>query len=241
MRKAILMAIAAAAASAGCESRAQDGSGGPAVQRSYQVGSFDRVEVAGPYDVRIRTGGAPSVSASGPQELVERLVVEVKDGRLLIHPRKERNGFNWSSRKGTATVDVSAPALRGAAIAGSGGIRVDRVTGGRFDGSIAGSGDLSVDALEVQELGLSIAGSGDVRAAAGRTVRADYSIAGSGNINAESIQADTAKVSIAGSGSVHGRATQTADVSIMGSGDVNLTGGARCSVSKVGSGRANCS
>ena len=239
MRKVILMAIAAAAASAGCESRAQDG--GAAVQRSYQVGSFDRVEVAGPYEVRVRTGAAPAVSASGRQELIERLVVEVRDGKLLIHLRRERGGFNWSSRNGTATVEVSAPALRGASVAGSGGMSVDRVSGGRFDASIAGSGDLSVESLDVQELGLSIAGSGDLRAASGRANKADYSIAGSGNINARGIQAQTASVSIAGSGSVHGQAAQTADVAIMGSGDVNLTGGARCNVSKVGSGRASCS
>ncbi|HEU5482774.1 MAG TPA: hypothetical protein VFU80_06770, partial [Sphingomicrobium sp.] len=73
MHKAVLIGIAAAAtASAGCgQTRAEDG--GPTVQRGYQVGPFEGIEVAGPYEVAVRTGAAPSVSASGPEKLIDRL------------------------------------------------------------------------------------------------------------------------------------------------------------------------
>ena len=240
MRKAVLIGIAAAVAASGCgQSRAEDG--GPTVQRSFQVGGFERIEVAGPYDVRVRTGSAPSVSASGPEKLMDRLVVEVKDGRLLIHPRKDKRMFNWSSIRGTATIDVTVPMLSGASIAGSGEITVDRISGERFDGSVAGSGDLALDSLQVQALKLSIAGSGDVHARSGEAQSVDYSIAGSGDIDASGVRAGTAAISIAGSGSINGQANGTASVSIMGSGDVELTGGAKCTVSKAGSGNVRCS
>lgn len=240
MRKAILIGIAAAAAAGGCaQSRAQDS--GPTVQRTFQVSGFERIEVAGPYDVRVRTGSAPSVSGSGPQELMDRLVVEVRGDRLLIHPRKQRGPSNWNSTRGTATIEVTVPMLRAAAIAGSGEMSVDSVSGDRFDGSVAGSGDLNVDSLQVQALKLSIAGSGDVRARSGQAQSADYSIAGSGDIDASGVRSGTAALSIAGSGSINGQATGTAAVSIMGSGDVALTGGAKCSVSKAGSGKVRCS
>jgi hypothetical protein len=242
MRNGILIGVAAAAvASAGCgKSHAEDG--GPMVQRSYQVGAFERIEVAGPYDVEVRTGSAPSVSASGPEKLLERLIVEVKDGELLIHPQEHRGFFNmgWGSH-GTAKVQVTVPMLRGAGIAGSGGITIDKVQGASFDGSVAGSGDLNVDALQVESLKLSIGGSGDVRARSGQARSADYSIAGSGGIDARGVRAESADISIAGSGSINGQATGTADVSIMGSGDVVLTGGAKCSISKAGSGDVRCS
>jgi len=241
MRKALLIGIAAAAtATAGCgHSRAEDG--GPTVQRSYQVGAFERIEVAGPYDVEVRTGGKVSVSASGSEKLLERTIVEVKGDRLVIHPQ-ERRGFSWGFHtNGSAKFAVTVPSLRGAAIAGSGGIKVDQVKGERFEGSVAGSGDLDLDALEVQSLKLSIGGSGDVRAKSGQARAADYNIAGSGDIDAAGVKAETASVSIAGSGSIRGQATGTADVSIMGSGDVRLTGGAKCSVSKAGSGNVDCS
>lgn len=94
MRIALATGIAAATlATAGCgQSRAEDG--GPTVQRSYQVGNFQRIEVAGPYDVDVRTGAKPSVSATGPEKLLEQLVVEVKGDRLVIHTEKHGGWFN---------------------------------------------------------------------------------------------------------------------------------------------------
>jgi hypothetical protein len=240
MHKVVLSGIvAAAAASAGCgESRAENG--GPTVQRSYQVGAFQRIEVAGPFDVQVRTGAGPSVSASGPERVIERLVVEVRGDKLVIHPR-EKGWFGGWGKHGNATIQVTAPALRGAAIAGSGEMVIDQVKGPDFSGSVAGSGDLRVEAVDVQNLKLSIAGSGDLNARSGQAKAVDLSIAGSGDIDAGGVRSETASASIAGSGSIRGQATGTADVSIMGSGDVTLTGGAKCSISKAGSGSANCS
>ena len=238
-RAALAGIVLAAAAVAGC-GRSNAETGGATVQRQYQVGGFQSIEVAGPYEVEVVTGDAVSVSASGPEKLIDRLVVEVKGDRLYIHPQKESR-FQWGKSRGSARVQVTAPALRGAAIAGSGGITIDRVSGDSFDGSIAGSGDLRVQTLDVQSLKLSIAGSGDLQARSGQARNAQYSIAGSGGIDTSAVRAETASISIAGSGSVNGQATRTADVSIMGSGDVTLTGGAKCTVSKMGSGEARCS
>lgn len=241
MARAVGRAIAAVAITlAGCgQTRAEDG--GPTVQRNYQVGAFERIEVSGPYEVEVRTGAAPSVSASGPERLIERLVVEVKGDRLLIHPRREKSLWRGWSSHGTARIRVTTQTLRAAAIAGSGGMKVDQVTGATFEGSVAGSGDLDLASVEVQSLKLSIAGSGDVSARSGQSPNAEYSIAGSGDIDARGVRSDSAAVSIAGSGSINAEATGTADVSIMGSGDVVLTGGAKCSVSKAGSGDVSCS
>ncbi|MFP5328948.1 MAG: head GIN domain-containing protein [Alphaproteobacteria bacterium] len=244
MRKVLLITTAvtaAATATAGC-GRDRAETGGPTVQRTYPVGAFEEIEVAGPYDVQVRTGDNPSVAASGPEKVIEKLVIEVKGDKLLIHPSKERKWWgSWGSSHGSAKIQVTVPSLKGAAIAGSGGIAIDKVKGASFDASVAGSGDLSIESLEVEGLNVSVAGSGDVRARSGQVRSADYSIAGSGDIDARGVRSETADVSIAGSGSVAAQATGTADVSIMGSGDVELTGGAKCSVSKVGSGDVRCS
>jgi hypothetical protein len=242
MRKAVLIGVAmGAAASAGCaRSQAQDG--GPLVQKSYQVGNFTQVEVAGPFDVAIRTGAAPSVSAHGNQKLIDRLVVEVKGDKLVIHTESNRGWFNWGwGTSGEADIAITVPTISAATLAGSGGIGIDHVKGDNFQGTVAGSGDLNIDTVEVQSLTLTIAGSGDVRAKAGQAGSVAYKIAGSGGIDAGNIRAQTAEVSIAGSGSIKGQATTAADVKIMGSGDVTLTGGAKCNVTKHGSGDVNCS
>lgn len=243
MRKAMAIGIVvAAAAVAACSRTHDDGDGGPVVQRSYNVGAFQQIEVAGPYQVDVQTGGTPSVSASGPQKLLDRMVVEVNGDKLFIHPQEEHGFFHfgWHSR-GNATIHVTAPALNAATIAGSGGIAVDKIAGNAFEGTVAGSGDLTLGELNVQSAKLSIGGSGNIRANGGQAATVDYNIGGSGDIDARGLRAQTANVSIAGSGSIRGQATLTADVSIMGSGDVTLTGGAKCNVSKMGSGSAHCS
>jgi hypothetical protein len=235
------MAAIAAAAAAGCsETRAQ--SGGPLVDRQYQVGGFTQIEVAGPYDVDVRTGSNFSVSARGSESLLQRTIVEVEGDRLVIRPEKDKwwRSMSWG-RDTKANFVVTLPQIRGATIAGSGDVRVNEIRGDQFEGTIAGSGALNLGSLDVQQLKLSIAGSGEARASRGRAARAEYDIAGSGDVDASAIHAQDVHVSIAGSGDVRAHATGVADVDIVGSGDVTLTGGARCSVSKAGSGNVRCS
>jgi hypothetical protein len=242
MRKSIAAAVvAASAATASCGQARSEGAG-PTVSRNFQVGNFQQIEVAGPYDVTVRTGSNPSVSAQGSQKLLDQTIVEVRGDKLIIHPEAQRHFFQWGfGNRGKADFTVTVPQLNGAAIAGSGDIHVDNVKGDRFDGNVGGSGGLDVSSVEVGSLKLSIGGSGSVKAAGGKAETAEYSIGGSGDIDASAVQTQQARVSIAGSGSVRAHATGTADVRIMGAGDVDVTGGAKCTVSKTGSGDVRCS
>lgn len=242
MRKSIATAVIAASAATSACGRAHSEDAGPDTSRNYQVGNFQQIEVAGPYDVEVRTGANPSVSARGSEKLLEKTIVEVKGDKLVIHPEKQKGWFHvgWSSR-GKAHFVVTVPKLSGATIAGSGDIKVDKVQGDRFEGTVAGSGGINVASLDVQTVKLAIAGSGGVKAGAGKAQNADYDIAGSGDIDAGAVQTQQAKVSIAGSGSVRAHSSGTADVSIMGSGDVEMSGGAKCNVHKAGSGNVRCS
>ena len=243
MRKSLAVALAAAAgATSGCVNSGGGEDAGPATSRNYQVGNFNEIELAGAYEVDVKTGPNASVAARGPEKLIERLVVEVRGNKLMIHPRREKGWFGtgWNS-DGKVQVTVTVPSLQAATLAGSGVITIDKVQGERFDGQVAGSGDLRLGAVEVDSLKLGIAGSGDANAGTGRARRAEYDIAGSGGVQAGSLAVEDLKISIAGSGDIAANATRTADVDIMGSGDVDLTGGAKCSVSKAGSGDVRCS
>ncbi|MFL6736211.1 MAG: head GIN domain-containing protein [Sphingomonas sp.] len=242
MRKSIaaVAVLALFGATSACGQMHNEGAG-PRVSRNYQVGNFQQIEVAGPYEVTVRTGTNPSVSAQGSENLLQKTIVEVRGDKLVIRP-EEHHGFSWGwNNNGKADFTVTVPQLAGAAIKGSGDIHVDHVRGDRFEGAIGGSGGLNVDSIDVASLKLSIGGSGSVKAAAGKAQSAEYSIAGSGDIDAGSVQLQQAKVSIAGSGSVKAHATGSADVSIMGAGDVDVSGGAKCTVSKAGSGDVRCS
>jgi len=238
-RYLIPVSTAIALAAAGCHmsADAEERDAGPKVSRNYEVGNFSKIEVAGPYEVKVVTGGAPAVSARGGENLLNETEVVVDGDMLKIKPKKHK-GVRWNWNNGTAEFTVNVGALRAASIAGSGGIVVDRVSGD-FDADVAGSGDLRLPAVAGGKVKLAIAGSGDVMAA-GNAEAVDISIAGSGDIDAKGLVSRTADVSIAGSGGVSAHATETADVTIMGSGDVQLTGGAKCKVSKMGAGNVHC-
>ena len=240
MRKSVAAVIAAAAVS-GCQMHTDEG-GGPTVSRSYQVGNFQQVELAGPYDVDIKTGSGPSVSAKGSEKLLEKTVVEVKGDKLVIHPKNNGGLFNFGwSTNGKASFTITVPQLSAATLAGSGDIRIDKVQGSSFEGVVAGSGGIDVGAVDVQQLKVAIAGHGDAKLGAGKAQSAKYEIAGHGNVDAGQVQTQSVVVSIAGSGDVRAHASSTADVSIMGSGDVDIAGGAKCKISKAGAGDVRCS
>lgn len=241
MRMAIAAGIVAAAVSTtGCaRDRVQEP--GPVTERNYPVGAFDKIELAGAYEATVRTGSGPTVHAKGGENILEQLIVEVEGNTLKIRPKK-RKGFSWGwgNTKSKIELTITVPSLRGAELAGSGGIRIDKVSGDSFEGGVAGSGAISVDQVDVGSLKLEIAGSGDARAA-GKAKTVAYEIAGSGEIDGKGVVAEDADVSIAGSGGVSVHATKTANVDIAGSGDVNVTGGAKCTTSKAGSGDVHCS
>jgi hypothetical protein len=196
--------------------------------RSFDIEDFSAIRLSAAQDVEVKTGGKPSVKAKGEAAALDRLAVTTTDGTLSITQR--------GRGRDPVSIKVSVPALRRAAITGSGGLSIDRVKGEAFEGSIAGSGDLSIEAIEVERTRFSIAGSGNVRAA-GRAKRSSACIAGSGNANLGELESETAHVSIAGSGNVLAHAAETANVTILGSGNVRIVGGAECEVSRLGSGR----
>ena len=240
MRRSTIPATAAIVlAAAGCNA-ARGEEPVPSISRNFQVGAFDQIAVSGNYEVNVVTGSAPSVRATGPDNAIDKMVVEVDGSRLKIHSKK-RKGFNIGWSKGhKVVVQVTVPALRGAEIAGSGDIAVDKVSGEHFEGGIAGSGGLKLGQVDVGSLSLGIAGSGGAVLGQGKARRVEYEIAGSGDIDGAGLAAEQASVSIAGSGNVVANASGTADVDIAGSGDVRVTGGAKCNVSKAGSGNVHC-
>ena len=91
-RYLIPVSTAIALAAAGCHMSAdgKEREAGPKVDRNYQVGAFSKIEVAGPYEVKVVTGGAPGVSARGGENLLDETEVVVKGDTLEIRPKKRK-------------------------------------------------------------------------------------------------------------------------------------------------------
>jgi len=224
---------------AACSARA-DGvpASGKGEERSFAVRDFTGVALRGSDDVDVKIASEFTVRATGPAKVLDDLVIERRGDTLRIG-RKSRSGWNWGDR-GNARIFVTLPALKAAAVAGSGDMRIGTLSGDALQLSNAGSGSITLDSVSVKAIDADLAGSGDL-SASGTSDRINLSIAGSGDIDMARLKARAAKVSIAGSGSVTAEVDGDAEVSILGSGDVALGAKARCRVSKMGSGTVSCS
>ncbi len=209
-----------------------------AAERTFPVGSFTGLAVAGSPEVTVTTGHAPGVHASGSDAALDRLEIRVEDGTLKIGTKR---GLDWSWHDhGRVTIAVTVPMLDAVDVAGSAAVAVDRIKAPRFGANISGSGSVRVAALDADVAGFNVSGSGTATAA-GRCGTGAAKISGSGELRLAALKCTTLSGSIAGSGSIDAFATQTATLATMGSGNITVAGGARCTVSSAGSGKAKCS
>lgn len=242
MRAALLLLSSAILAACNMSADAQRGDAAPAsgsgTQRTYQVGAFDSISLAGHHNVVVTVGGAPSVRAEGDERELEHLEIRTEGNRLRIGQR-HKSGWSFGHDRSPVTVYVTLPALAKASIGGSGDMRIDTVEGRSFEADIGGSGNIDIASLRVEQARFAVAGSGNIRAS-GQAATSNVSVAGSGDVDIGNVQSRAADVSVMGSGDVRVRASETANVSVMGSGDVVVIGQARCNVRKMGSGEVSC-
>lgn len=233
-----MMAALAALLLAACSGSSDDTAPAvePQAQRSFALSGFDKVDLAGPDHVRVLTGNAFAVRAEGPQDVLDKLKVEVVDGTLRIG-RERSSNWKWG-RNPRATVTVTLPNATGASVSGAGGLTLDRGTGS-FTATISGAGDLAVGRIDGDTVTLRLSGTGDI-AAAGIADTLNASVSGAGSIRAEELVARRGKVSVSGVGDVAVRIDGPAQVSVSGIGSASLGPKAVCTIRKSGLGSVEC-
>lgn len=176
----------------------------------------DTLKVSVPADVEyIQADGAPSITVSGPQRLVDRVVVE--DGRII-----DKGGdFGWSHRH--VKIRMTAPNINRFALSGSSELAIRNYKQDRLSLDLSGSSEVEATG-DVRLLEVEISGSGEVELAGLTTKEAEVDISGSGE--ATIAPTERANIEISGSGDVTLTTNPkqiTSDIS--GSGDINRRGG----------------
>ncbi|MHB9879850.1 head GIN domain-containing protein [Pacificimonas sp. ICDLI1SI03] len=210
-----------------------------AAEKSWMIGNFEAVDVGGSFDVDVVTGRAQGVVATGPQNELDKMQVDVSSGTLKLRSRKDDKWFSWSDGGDRVQVRVTVPRLSKARLSGSGDVIVDEMTGTDVSLALSGSGNLKVGAVRSENLALFASGSGDI-GAAGECRSGDYSVTGSGKISAADLACRDLAAKVTGSGDILASASRTAKANIMGSGDISITGGADCETRVLGSGDVRC-
>ena len=212
-----------------------------AEQRTYTFGSFDRVRVEGPFDVRVATGGSPGASADGPAAALDRLEVRVEGNTLIVRP----GAGGWGERPvgdgGPLVIRAATGMIRSASVVGGGGLRIEgALRGQRIDLSLTGAGSLAAPAIEADEVNATLIGSGSMTLG-GRAQRARLQTSGSGSIAAAPLDAGALIVRLDGPGSTAAAARFTADLTTGGIGAITVAGHPACTIHRgAGGGPVTC-
>lgn len=194
---------------------------------------FTKVSFGVSGNLYVNIGSQFSVVLEGDKDLLEEIITEVSNDRLVI--KKDNWHMNMNKK---LDVYVTMPELEALGVSGSGRAEVkDNVKTSDLNLSVSGSGKLYTSGIEVSKLDCSISGSGDIILGSGEAENGEFSISGSGNFTGENTKIGKADVSISGSGNCICNVTENLKGRISGSGNVSYLGDPRLDVRVSGSGK----
>ncbi len=219
--------------------------------RTVSVGSFDRVRVEGPFEVRVTIGSprATITRKGGADDVAVRV-----DGTTLSVRKgtggwgEQRGGSSGGSSGGGSgggggagpiVVTLSTPGLTSASVAAGGRLTIAKMRGMRVEVTVSGNGSLSVAAADTDQLNATVIGGGQMTLA-GRAARARLVTSGPGAIDASGLVVDDLTVHLDGVGETKAAARYTAQVTNSGLGSVTVTGNAKCRVDAAAGGPVVC-
>ena len=186
---------------------------------SRNTGDYDGLNAAGPMDFKLVQGAEGLITIKGDSNLMEYIITEVIDGKLVVRSKK---GINLKPTK-SITVTVPYQSISSVSLAGSGDIENSgTIKSGDFKVTLAGSGDIDLN-VDTDSLESGIAGSGDIQLS-GSTGNLKTKVEGSGDFDGSKLDSKDVEVKISGSGDVNVVCHGALNVKISGSGDVKYSG-----------------
>ena len=202
--------------------------------RNFGITSFDRIRVDGPYKVVLKIGVAPFASASGSQDALDEVAIDVQGRTLVVHPnRSSWGGFPGESR-GPVEIRIGTHELTQAWLNGSGSLQIDRVRGLAFDLSVQGSGAVGIEQAEVDQLRVSIGGTA-AAIVAGEAGKASVAVRGMGSFDGSRLATKNAAITAEGPATIKADIANSATIEGYGPATITLTGGPACTVRLKGS------
>jgi hypothetical protein len=209
-------------------------------KQNRHLSGFSAISVTGSYDVYITQGNSESVTVEADDDIINRIITEVKDGELRIYTKKGDSGFNFSwGDKNKMIIRIAAKDLNEISLTGSGDVFFkDGLRASKLALSVTGSGDIT-GKVEVKNLESTVTGSGDI-ALDGRAESSVVKVSGSGDFRGKTLVTNNTTVRVVGSGDASVNVTRQITASVAGSGDIRYTGSAKqITTSKSGSGDIN--
>jgi hypothetical protein len=193
---------------------------GKIITENRSLADYDKISVAGAFDVNLVKGKEGAISIEAEENLMEYIETEVENGHLKIHPKN--GGYQLKSTK-TIVITVPFESIEAVSLAGSGTVSsMDVLNFSDLTLKLAGSGAINLS-VSAKNLYSKIAGSGNIELS-GNADEFNGEITGSGDIDAYNLKATVSHISITGSGNVKVHAVSEIHAKTVGSGDVIFTG-----------------
>jgi hypothetical protein len=182
---------------------------GNVITESRDVSGFSEIALFGSGTVRVDVNGTESLIVEAEDNIMPLLKTEVRNGRLELSVESS------ISPTTDVTYTVTAVALDGVTIAGSGDVAATGVAADSFDIEVSGSGRVEP---------------------AGTAGTLAVEISGSGRYLGEGLKSSVGTVRVSGSGEAVVNVTDDLDVDVSGSGGVQYIGEPTVTESVSGSG-----
>ncbi|HWW57248.1 MAG TPA: head GIN domain-containing protein [Sphingopyxis sp.] len=210
-----------------------------AAEKRFGLTSFEVIEVNADYIIEVAMRAPVGAVATGPQDALDRLSVEARDGRLIIGQRQFAGDEKRRTSRGAVTIRINAATLRSATMGGAGSLQIDRLKGNRVVVGLRGPGRLSVGAIETDRLSVMMIGNGTMTLG-GTAKQAQMTLSGAGLFDAGTLAVDELIFDSEGAGDHMLNAVKRAAVTTRGIGRTVVLGRPVCTVRNLGSGSVQC-
>ncbi len=202
--------------------------------QTREVSDFHAIEIKYPAQVTITQGKAASVKIEAEDNVLPRLITQVKDGTLHIFYKSDNNKHVNPTKAVKITIVVKN--LDQVQFSSAGELTINGLKTDTLDFSLNGAGKVMMDGITVKTLNLDLSGAGSLEAT-GTADNLDVNISGFGSFEGADLHSKTASINISGAGSATTWVDDELDASVSGAGSINYYGSASVTknVSGVGS------
>ena len=202
--------------------------------RNYSVTTFSKVRLEGPYKVHLVTGVSPFARASGSQQALDGVALEVQGRTLVVRSNRSAWGGYPGTQTGPVEIHVGTHDLSAAFLNGAGSLSIDKIRGLSFELWIQGSGSANVAAVDVDQLKVGISGAASATLA-GKAPKLTATVRGTSQFDASALSTKDLVVNTEGPSIVKVNAVSSAKIDASGIATIDVAGGAACTVKANGS------
>lgn len=170
---------------------------------TVEAADFDRIEVAGVFELKVSVGGDYAVTLSGREEDLARTKARVENGELILDTEERGPDGKRLFIKHGITANVSLPALNAIDAAGVVDGEASGIDAENFDADISGVGELTLS---------------------GTCGSLSADVSGVGELDAEALQCRSVDVDVSGVGEAKVYASESVDAELAGIGKIEVSG-----------------